>query len=473
MIATRDAERDWMLRLSSLVGDRTLFRDRSYRRFWLAQQLSTVGVSALVYSMFLMIERETGSAFFGNLFAATYIGPAALLVTVSGALTDHLPKRSVLVAGYIAWAALAAGFAMTAEYLWAVYPVAVAFAIVSQVKGAASSSARPLLVPKAQLERANALGQLGGILAQGVGVLLLPLLFLHTLGAAALAAVCVPLFLLAALEVAQIRRLGGKAHHIRRALRANRSQFAGAWRDLMDDRVSHLTVWFYVLASVTSYVVITLVPRFASDVLGLPEEFGVFIVLPAVAGVWLALRFGDAVIRRLSPLPAVVISFGVLAGGSLLLGFVPLVASKVSGLGAPLGAEAMRIAVTAALGVGIGFGYMFVNVADSAIINARMPEGIQGRVFSGQSVLGNLAAIPPILLAGVGADVLGVAPVLVATALICGGIGAYILARYGLARAILAAAERAQVPAGSAPGEAPAAHPFGNGRPPRHVHGLR
>lgn len=435
-------QQEWMLRVSSLVGERTLFRDRSYRHYWLSEQLSSTAVAALLYTMFLMIERDTGRAFYGSLFAATYIGPAAALVTVSGAITDHLPKRSVMLAAYLAWAALAFCFAITGDRLWAIYLVAIAFAIVSQIKGAASSSARPLLVPKEKLSRANALGQLGGILSQGIGVLILPFLFLRTLGASALAAVCVPLFVAAAWEIAQMRPLGATGHNVATALQSNRQRFVEAWRELAWDKVSYLSMWFYVLMSVIAYVVITLVPRYANDVLGLPEEIGVFIVLPAMFGIWLALRFDEPVMRRLSPLPGVVLAFALLSGGVLLLGFVSLIANGVSGLGAPLGAEALRLVVTVVLTIGIGFGYMFLNVAENAIINARIPKEIQGRVFSAQNVLSNLAAVPPILIAGAAADVLGVAPVLVITALICGGAGAFILARHGVTQVILSVGEQ-------------------------------
>jgi MFS family permease len=441
-------QQEWMLRISSIVGEKTLFKNASYRRFWLSEQLASTAVSALIYTMFLEIERSTNSAFLGSLFAAAYIGPAAALVTVSGAITDHLPKREVMFAAYMTWAVLAVGFAITSGHLWAIYVIAVLFAIVSQIKGAASSSARPLLVPHHKLDKANALGQLGGVISQGIGVLILPFLFLRTLGASALAAACVPLFLMAAIEISRIKKIGGKVDLPRRVLTESRTHFMDAWHYLESDRVSYLSMWFYVLMSMVSYVVITLVPRYASAVLGLPSELGVFIVVPAVVGVWLALRFDAIVIRRFSALPAVVMAFAGLITGVLLLGFVSWIAMGVAKLGAPIGADALEIIVTMALAVLIGFSYMFLNVADNAIINARIPKEMQGRVFSGQNVFSNIASVPPILLAGVGADVLGVAPVLVITAAVCGGVGIYILAQHGMRQVLLSLEQRGQAPTG-------------------------
>ena len=54
---------------------------------------------------------------------------------------------------------------------------------------------------------------------------------------------------------------------------------------------------------------------------------------------------------------------------------------------------------------------------------------MQGRVFAAQSVLANLVAIVPVVLAGFLADTVGVAPVL-----ICAGIAALLAAAWSQAR---------------------------------------
>lgn len=435
-------QKELMLRLSSLVGEDTLFRKASYRRYWLSEQFGSIAFSALIYTLFLMIAQETGSSFFSSLFAATYIGPAALLVTVSGALVDRLPKREVLVASYLAWAALAAGFAMVMGILWAVYLLAVVFAMVSQVKGAAGSSARPLLVPKDKLDRATALGQFGGLIAQVIGVLILPFVFLHTLGAAWLAALCVPLFLAAAYQAARITKIGGRVTDVRKVVSGSREHFMEAWSYLAGERTSYVTMWLYILTSVISYVVITLVPAYASDILGVPKSVAVFIAIPAAGGIWLALRFDHLVIRRLGPLPSVIFGFAGLTAGVIALGFTGGIARVFAATGVPLGADALPILIAMVLAVITGFSYMFINVTDNAIINARIPHGMQGRVFSGQNVLANLSAVPPILLAGITADQVGVSPVFVVTGSVCAGIAFVLLGRHGVQFVMLERAAR-------------------------------
>ena len=60
----------------------------------------------------------------------------------------------------------------------------------------------------------------------------------------------------------------------------------------------------------------------------------------------------------------------------------------------------------------MGFAFSLVNVAAHAILNARVPVGMQGRIFSLQMVLAGVAAIPPLLAGGALTEVLDVRVVL-------------------------------------------------------------
>jgi hypothetical protein len=63
------------------------------------------------------------------------------------------------------------------------------------------------------------------------------------------------------------------------------------------------------------------------------------------------------------------------------------------------------------------------------LLNERVPIAMQGRVFAAQSILSNLVAIVPVVLASLVADAVGVAPVLV-----CAGIAALLAAAWSRAR---------------------------------------
>src|SRR5574340_202934 len=57
-----------MLRLSALVGERTLFENEGYRRLWLARLLSATPVNSIVYTMLILVVNATGKSFFSSLF---------------------------------------------------------------------------------------------------------------------------------------------------------------------------------------------------------------------------------------------------------------------------------------------------------------------------------------------------------------------------------------------------------------------
>ena len=77
----------------------------------------------------------------------------------------------------------------------------------------------------------------------------------------------------------------------------------------------------------------------------------------------------------------------------------------------PFGETTARIMISSVLGAALAFAFTFVNIVGRSIVNERIPREMQGRVLAAQTVLTNLASIPPILLTGLLADVIGVSPV--------------------------------------------------------------
>jgi MFS family permease len=171
-------------------------------------------------------------------------------------------------------------------------------------------------------------------------------------------------------------------------------------------------------------------------VLGVNTENVIFVAAPAALGIWLALRFVRRVSRRLSPWMSMGGSFAALVALVILLAFVrPLgdALESANPLGlfdpGPFGQGTSRIIITSVIGAGLAFAFTFVNIVGRSIVNERMPREMQGRVFAGQTVLTNLASIPPILLTGILADVIGIAPVFFLVAVASALLAAYYVAR--------------------------------------------
>ena len=102
----------------------------------------------------------------------------------------------------------------------------------------------------------------------------------------------------------------------------------------------------------------------------------------------------------------------------------------------PFGDTTARIMISSVLGAVLAFSFTFVNIVARTIVNERIPREMQGRVLAAQGVLTNLASIPPILLTGLLADLVGVPPVFFIVALTCGMAALFFAARNLAAPAI-------------------------------------
>jgi hypothetical protein len=183
-------------------------------------------------------------------------------------------------------------------------------------------------------------------------------------------------------------------------------------------------------------VVATLLPRYATNVLGVSAQNVIFVAAPAAIGIWLAMRIVTMVSSRYSPWWTVGGSFVAMVGGVAMLAFVRPLGDGLEGLNpaglfdpGPFGDTTARIVVAAAMGSVLAFMFTFVNIVARTIVNERIPREMQGRILAAQSVLTNLSSIPPILLTGLLADVIGVSPVLFFVALACGVLALYYAAR--------------------------------------------
>src|SRR5207247_4685966 len=88
-----------------------------------AQKLSSIPSNAIVYTMLILAVGQTWRSFYSSLFAATYILPAVLVATVSGALVDRLPKGAVMVGTSVVSAVLCVLLAISTDRLAVVYLV--------------------------------------------------------------------------------------------------------------------------------------------------------------------------------------------------------------------------------------------------------------------------------------------------------------------------------------------------------------
>ena len=227
-----------MLRLSALVGERTLFENDAFRKLWLSRLLSHTAVNAIVYTMLILVVDATGRNFASSLFVVAYIAPSALLGTISGVLVDRVPKGLMLAGMSAARAALCVLLALSTDSVVMIYVIAVAFAVASQFSSPAEAAALPAVVDSEEFTAANSLNNLGSLISQIAGLVILPVVFLKTVGAEALAIVSAAMFAAAAFNFLIIEGLGGPISRVAVTWDDTRERFAEAWHHLTMDAMS-------------------------------------------------------------------------------------------------------------------------------------------------------------------------------------------------------------------------------------------
>ncbi|MEV4112324.1 MFS transporter [Nonomuraea sp. NPDC049695] len=137
---------------------------RDYRRLWLGQSVSHVGVAATVVAVGQQVWQLTHSSFYVGLLGMANLIPLIVFGLWGGAVADAVDRRKLLIIGsFIAWAATLLILAQALLNLGNIYLIfaavavnATGFAITSPTRGAII----PRLLDKELVPAANALNSL-------------------------------------------------------------------------------------------------------------------------------------------------------------------------------------------------------------------------------------------------------------------------------------------------------------------------
>jgi predicted MFS family arabinose efflux permease len=203
---------------------------------------------------------------------------------------------------------------------------------------------------------------------------------------------------------------------------------------LSRDPTAFLAMILLVVTSASTLIVATLMPKYSVHVLHIAPENIVFVLAPVAFAVFLGLRSVEVLANRFNALATIAGAYVLMAAALIALGLVPTAADMVDsadpiGIFNLLGGVSARIFVTIVFANVYGFGLTIVLTMGKVLLNERVPIEMQGRIFAAQTVLANLVAIAPVVLAGFMADAIGVEPVLV-----CAGVGALLAALWSQAR---------------------------------------
>jgi hypothetical protein len=134
-----------------------------FRRFWIAVGVAAFGDQVFAVTLpWLVLQLSASDAALGSVLMTAAL-PAAALTLVGGAITDRIPPARVLSFVHLVRALLVATVAVLVvtgvARLWQLYPIALAFGVLSALSGPASTAIVPRIAGDDRLPAANSILQ--------------------------------------------------------------------------------------------------------------------------------------------------------------------------------------------------------------------------------------------------------------------------------------------------------------------------
>lgn len=415
-----------------------LLEDDSFRRYWLMRLASHGANNALLYTILVFIVRQSHSAIATGGMLLTLIVPSAMLGAIAGVAVDRLPRGLIMFVSNVLKAVLVFVLVSAQDSLLGIYAVSTGLGIVTQFAVPAEAAVVPHIVRTRSLVAANSFINLGTLASQVLGMMILAPIFLKTGSADLLLFILVVLFGVSAVLITVIPQFHFASTEDGRglSLRSVRREFAESWLFLSRDSTAFLALILLVVTSISTLIIATMLPKFSLQVLEIAPENIVFVLAPVGVAVFLGLRSVEYLSDRFNKLVTISAAYGMMAASLIALGLVASSADLLQSLdplgafsSGPLNEKAARVMMMVLYANIYGFALTIVLTMGRALINERVPWEMQGRVFAAQSVLTNLCAIAPVVLAGLLADTIGVQPVM-----IFAGVGAILAAIWSQAR---------------------------------------
>lgn len=408
-----------------------LSNNRAFRFLWLGQIFSQLAMNMMIFTLALVVYRQTGSnTAVSGLFLAFGV-PALLFGMVAGTVVDQLDRKMVLVLCDTVRAVLVLFLFFFLKNLAFVYVLVFINALINQFYVPAEAPTIPKLVSREHLVPANSLFSFTYYSSMAIGFILAgPMLKL--LGAQYTVFALSGLFLAASAMVANVPSQGeGLASLLK--IRGYRpwTLISKIWAEAGDG----LSYIFSVPALSDAIILLTgtqviiallgaLAPGFADRVLEIDvRDASVVIVGPAVVGIILgALWVGNQGYRIGS---ATLIKIGIMAAGVLLL----LIAASVPLAQIPwwswLFAKHIIVPVEVTLFFLLGVANSFLDVPANSTLQGKATGSMRGRVYGMLTTAVGGVGMLPVVVGGILADTVGVAKVIGLLGLLVLGYGTW------------------------------------------------
>jgi len=382
-------------------------RHRNFALVWLGGLISFTGDWMQLTALPFFVYQQTGSTLATAGITAASLVPPLVLGSIAGVFVDRWDRRRLLLVANLLQAAaiLVLLVVRASDRIWLVFVVTAVEATLRSFTGPAENALLPRLVEPAELVSANALNRLNNTLARllgpplggfVLGTLGLPAIVLINSGSFLVAAACFMGMSVDGRPGTNEREPESADASSRRAARWN--GFWHEWRAgfalVGGDRLLLTLVGVLGLMTFGGTMMDPLYPPFVQDVLRAgPLGFGWIVAAHAWGGV-----VGGLVIGHLG---SVLSATRLLVWGNLLVGGLLLIQFNVPVL-----------AVTVSMAFLIGPEQAAAGSALQTLLQRRVRDAYQGRVFGALGTTGALLSLAGGGLGGVLGSAIGVVPTL-------------------------------------------------------------
>ncbi|MCC7289283.1 MFS transporter [bacterium] len=377
-----------------------LFRNGNFLKLWGAQVASQLAANLLNFALIIRVFDLAAGTWYQNISVSLLITafgvPSIVFAAFAGAMIDHLDRKKVLVATNLVRAVLVLLFlVLDTQIVW-VYLTIFAISTFTQFFVPAEAAALPSVTDHDHLVAANSLFvftlygsfMVGYSLAGPVVKLFGPYgAYWVTSGAFLLAG-------LLSLGLPTMRATDKTRPKLRKLLNQVTRQVGRNIHLTLRKREYAFPIMQLTIAQAIVGVVIVLAPALSQVILGKNlSDTSHILVIPAGVGMVLGAIAVGQFLRKADKYR--LIKIGVVLGGLMLvaLGLVRQVVAPVS-----------LVILAAAVVFILGLVNALVSVSAQTLLQINTTDDIRGKVFGSLNMMVNIAAVLPVLLAGITAD---------------------------------------------------------------------
>ncbi|MDQ5943387.1 MAG: transporter [Patescibacteria group bacterium] len=397
-----------------------LLRNPEFLKIWVAQITSQLATNLLNFALIIRVYELAANTRYANIAVSLLIlafgVPSIIFAVLAGAYVDHWDRKKVLIVTNIVRAVLVLGFLIFSSNLLMIYLIVFAVSVFSQFFTPAEGAALPKLVKKSELVSANSLFlfTLYGSFVVGYS-LAGPIISLW--GPDSVYWVTSISFVVASVLCISLPNLRAKLEY-RDLRQVNKEVFSTIHHNfvrIIKNPSLILPIANLTIAQAMLGVIAVLAPAIAILVFNQSlAAVSYKIVVPAALGMVVGAILVGTIFKSTSKTK--LINIGISIASLMLIGlsFVP----KLNGL-MYFGVIVAGIALV--LGVSNGL----VSVSAQTLLQLNSTDETRGKIFGTLNMMMNIAAIVPVFLAGVTADLISPLSVLTISGVLIGLYGIF------------------------------------------------